>query len=74
MDREALIFLHIHKTAGTTLNGTTLHSIPRPGPCKNFCDSGLGIGRFSWAKSHLPYDTHASKTRPASMVGCRGPR
>jgi hypothetical protein len=65
MDREALIFLHIPKPAGTTLNRTTLHSILRPGPFKNFYDSSLGIGRFSWARSHLPNDTQASKTRPA---------
>jgi hypothetical protein len=46
MHREALFLLHIPKTAGTTLNRTTLHSIPRPGPFKNFCDSSFGIGRF----------------------------
>jgi hypothetical protein len=25
---------------------TALHSIPKPGPFKTFCDSSLGIGRF----------------------------
>jgi hypothetical protein len=29
---------------------TTLHSRPRPGPLKNFCDSGLSMGRFLVSK------------------------
>ncbi len=29
---------------------TTLHSVPKPGPFKNFCDSSLGIGRFFVSK------------------------